>query len=260
MKYPGRVVRLGEADPKVVKAVKAQLNKALHLAQEAGGALDEANPNFGVTTEQAVKLFQSRNVDALRQPLRQDGEIGALTWAALFGEANVPVAEQAGTPLLQKVVEVAASQLGVREKPKNSNKGAEVVAYLHSTGTAPGNPWCCAFTYWCFGEAAKALGVANPMLQTAHCLTHWNGAKQQGAQRVHKSDAVANPALVKPGMLFIIDHGGGSGHTGVVERVAGEFIHTIEGNTDGSGTREGGGVYRLRRKIDTINKGFIDYA
>ncbi|TIC86145.1 CHAP domain-containing protein [Crenobacter intestini] len=260
MKYPGRVVRLGEADPKVVKAVKEQLNKALHLPQEGVGALDESNPNFGATTEQVVKLFQCRNADALGRPLLEDGEIGALTWAALFGEASVPVADQAKTPLLQKVVEVAASQVGVREVPKSSNRGPQVEVYLASTGTPAGSWWCCAFTYWCFREAATALGVANPMLNTAHCLTHWNGAKQRGAQRVHTGDAVANPALVKPGMLFILDKGGGNGHTGVVERVAGEFIYTIEGNSNASGGADGDGVYRLRRKIDTINKGFIDYA
>jgi hypothetical protein len=54
--------------------------------------------------------------------------------------------------------------------------------------------------------------------------------------------------------------GRGAGHTGLVESVAGGFITTIEGNTDASKTREGGGVYRLKRKILDINKGFIDYA
>jgi hypothetical protein len=38
------------------------------------------------------------------------------------------------------------------------------------------------------------------------------------------------------------------------------MVTTVEGNTDASGTREGGGVYRLRRKLNSINKGFIDYA
>jgi len=53
---------------------------------------------------------------------------------------------------------------------------------------------------------------------------------------------------------------GGTGHTGLVEAVEGGFITTVEGNTDASKTREGGGVYRLTRKIVDINKGFIDYA
>ena len=61
-------------------------------------------------------------------------------------------------------------------------------------------------------------------------------------------------------MLFIMDHGGGLGHTGIVEEVAAGLLTTIEGNTDASRTREGGGIYRLSRKINEINKGFIDYS
>jgi hypothetical protein len=61
-------------------------------------------------------------------------------------------------------------------------------------------------------------------------------------------------------MIFIIDHGRGLGHTGLVEKVSGGLLTTIEGNTDASKTREGGGVYRLTRKIVEINKGFIDYS
>jgi hypothetical protein len=57
-----------------------------------------------------------------------------------------------------------------------------------------------------------------------------------------------------------MDHGGGFGHTGFVERVDGGMMTTLEGNTDASKTREGGGVYRLTRKIADVNKGFIDYG
>jgi hypothetical protein len=61
-------------------------------------------------------------------------------------------------------------------------------------------------------------------------------------------------------MVFIMDHGGGLGHTGLVESVQGGLITTIEGNTNTALSREGGGVYRLTRKLVEINKGFIDYA
>jgi hypothetical protein len=60
-------------------------------------------------------------------------------------------------------------------------------------------------------------------------------------------------------MVFIMDFGGGRGHTGLVEHLAGGLLHTIEGNTDASRTREGGGVYRLTRKMVEVNTGFIDY-
>jgi len=46
----------------------------------------------------------------------------------------------------------------------------------------------------------------------------------------------------------------------LIEAVAGGLITTIEGNTDASQGREGGGVYRHVRKIANINKGYIDYS
>jgi len=98
------------------------------------------------------------------------------------------------------------------------------------------------------------------MVKTAGCLDHWNKAPSRGAKRIPAAAAKADPALIKPGMAFIMDHGGGLGHTGLVEKVAGGLLTTLEGNTDASKTREGGGVYRLIRKVGEINKGFIAYS
>jgi hypothetical protein len=56
--------------------------------------------------------------------------------------------------------------------------------------------------------------------------------------------------MIKPGMVFFIDTGGGKGHAGIVVSINGSNIETIEGNTDGSGSREGDGVYRRTRKIE----------
>jgi hypothetical protein len=44
------------------------------------------------------------------------------------------------------------------------------------------------------------------------------------------------------------------GHVGIVEQVlpSGKFVVTIEGNTNGSGSRDGGGVCRLTRPIKQI--------
>jgi hypothetical protein len=98
------------------------------------------------------------------------------------------------------------------------------------------------------------------MVKTAGCLDHWNRAAANGATRITTQKAAADPSLIKPGMIFIMDHGGGKGHTGLIEKVSGGILTTIEGNTDASKTREGGGVYRLSRKIVEVNKGFIDYS
>jgi hypothetical protein len=262
MDYPQRIVKAGETDAEVVKALKAQLNKMLVLEEDAALRLDPEDGNFGPKMKGVVKLFQARHVDAEGRPLRQDGEVGSVTWAILFGDDSVATSEAAADQLLSKVLEVAAGEEArqVREVPKNSNRGPQVEAYLARAGVSPGYAWCCAFVYWCFDEAAKASGRGNPMVRTAGCMDHWNRAAGHGAQRIAARTATADPSLVKPGMVFVMDHGGGLGHTGFVESIAGGLITTIEGNTDASKTREGGGVYRLRRKVGEINKGFIDYT
>ncbi len=260
MDYPGRIIKAGEQDAAIVRALKEQLNRVLVLAP--GDRLNPQDPNFGPRMKQLIKLFQARNVDNQGRPLKQDGEIGSLTWEALFGPATVPASAAPAEGLLEQVLAVAAGEEAkqVREVPRNSNRGPEVDAYLRSAGVSPGLSWCCAFVYWCFKEAAASLGRPNPMVRTAGCLDHWNRAPGNGARRVLAPQAVRNPELVRAGMVFIMDHGGGLGHTGLVERVDGGLITTIEGNTDASRTREGGGVYRLNRKLVEINKGFIDYA
>lgn len=262
MRYPGRVIKAGEKDRHIVQALKRKLNQVLALDSDPALRLDPANPSFGPRMKQIVKLFQSRHVDASGQPLKADGEVGSLTWGALFGATALPTTAVPASSFLKQVLGVAAAEAAkkVREIPKNSNRGPQINQYLKRVGLGPGYAWCCAFVYWCFDEAAKADGRANPMVKTAGCLDHWNRAKAQGAHRILNRHAVDDPGLVRPGMVFLMDHGAGAGHTGFVEKVAGGLIATIEGNTDASGTREGGGVYRLTRKLVSINKGFIDYS
>lgn len=262
MQYPGRIIKVGEQDASIVQALKRQLNEALGIKRDPVLRLDPHDSNFGPKMKQTVKLFQARNVDADGRSLKQDGEVGSLTWAALFGSDTVPVNDAASDQFLARVLQIAAGEEAkqVREVPKNSNRGPQVGAYLRRAGVSPGNAWCCAFVYWCFDEAAQAMRRSNPMVKTAGCLDHWRRAPSQRAQRILKQRAVGNPDLVRPGMIFIMDHGGGLGHTGLVERVTGGLLTTIEGNTDASRTREGGGVYRLIRKVVEINKGFIDYS
>ena len=239
--YPGRLVRFGESDAAVVAALQAALNEALVLHDAAALAVDPAKLVMNRAMVAAVKLFQARNVDAMGMPLKVDGKVGPLTWATLFGVGQTVSRDDAPSGFLHNVLAIAAGEANkqVREVPKNSNSGPEVDRYLMRAGVSPGLPWCCAFTYWCFDEAAQAAGRSNPMLRTAGCLQHWNKAESVGAKRIPAADATADPSLLQPGMAFIVDTGGGTGHTGLVEEVQGGYIATVEGNTDASLTREG---------------------
>jgi hypothetical protein len=250
MDYPGRNIKVGEQDANIVRTLKMKLNELLVLEHDPSLRLDPNNPNFGPRMRQTIKLFQARNVDMEGRPLVQDGVVGALTWAALFGKDTVPITTAASDQFLNTVIKIAAGEEAkhVVEVPLYSNRGPEVDAYLRRAGTDPPAYWCCAFVYWCFDEASKKLGCSNPMVKTAVCLDHWKRSVPKGAKRIPAQEAIDNPALVKPGMVFIVDHGGGNGHTGLVEKASGALLTTIEGNTNTSGSANGYGVFRRTQK------------
>jgi hypothetical protein len=254
--FPGKVVKLGHKDKETVRAVQHRLN-------EVGCGPLEEDGDFDRDTLSAVKLFQARSTDSSGLPLQVDGEIGPITWAALFGPQSVPIRNGSSSPLLAAVLDFAATQIGVMEVPPGSNRGPQVDEYVRSVGLSPEGrfAWCVAFIFFCFEHAAKKLGRRNPMIKTAGVLDHWNKAGNASIPRITASRAKDDPSLVKPGQIFVIDVGGGHGHSGMVERVIGGQLVTIEGNTNQSGSPEGIGVFRRSlRKIVSINKGFIDYG
>lgn len=255
--FPGRIIKTGERDKEIVKAVQQRLN-------ESGCGPLQGTGTFGPKTEKSVKLFQARFPDQDGNPLAVDGEVGSLTWARLFGSGSVPVTNVASAGLLTKVIEAARNEIGVMEVPSGSNRGPRVDQYVSSVGLSPTGrfAWCVAFIYFCFEQAAAELGRRNPMVKTGGVLAHWNkAASHPGATRIISRKAVDDPSLVKPGHIFVMDFGSGLGHSGLVEAVTGGKLITLEGNSNDGGSREGVGVFRRQaRKIASINKGFVAYT
>jgi len=249
------VVTPGDLDRSSVLAIQKRLN------QLGCGPIAE-DGDFGPETFEAVELFQARSVDHHGDPLVVDGRVGPMTWAALFGP--IPVIKVAENALHTRALQSATSQIGVMEQPPGSNRGPQVDMYLRSVGIDPADgsyAWCAAFVYWCFRDAAQALSVPNPAIRSAGVLDCWNRAGAAGVHRISSAEANNTPALVKPGMVFVMSMGSGNGHTGFVEEVDGVVLTTIEGNTNQGGSREGIGVFRRKgRRLSTINRGFIDYA
>jgi hypothetical protein len=239
-----------------VLAVQRQLNRI-------GCGPVVADGVYGAETAEAVELFQSRSVDKFSSPLKVDGQVGAMTWAALFGDATLPVATTAPSPLLSDVLNTAAAEIGTMEDPPGSNRGPKVDQYLSSVGLHPEEghyAWCAAFVYWCFQQSSQKLSIPNPVIRTAGVLDHWNRAGTTGVTRVSSQEATDSPIAVQPGMIFVLTTGSGNGHTGLVERIEGIRLTTIEGNTNQGGSREGVGVFRRDgRTIPTINRGFLLY-
>lgn len=251
MNYPGRTIKKGHKDQEIVKKIQEQ------LVSKGFGPLD-VDGDFGKITETAVKDFQSLSRDTNGNPLVVDGKLGPISWSVLFSvPVGLPEPDYQQSALLTKVIEIARNQIGVMEDPPGSNRGPKVEEYLKRAGCQPGDPWCASFIYWCFDEASKTMGISNKLPKTGSCMTHWS--ETIGRKIIHRN-AMNNPSLVKPGHIFIMDHGNWKGHTGIVTSVSDGYIRTIEGNTNIEGSREGLGVAELNRKIISINAGFIDYG
>ena len=258
--FPGRVISAGSDQRQAVLAIQQRLNALGCGPVDVDGA-------FGPQVIAAVELFQTRFGDPSGRALDIDGRVGPNTWAALFGQSTVPVQASVDSDLLKGVIDVAVSQIGIMENPLGSNRGPEVDDYLRRVGVNPASgsfAWCAAFVYFCFDEACKAMTppTTNPAVKTAGVLDHWVAAdKVARAKRISASEAQETPSLVKPGMAFFIRTSDVHGHCGMVEKVQGGNLTTIEGNTNPGGSREGIGVFRREaRTILNINLGYVLYS
>lgn len=150
------------------------------------------------------------------------------------------------SPLVARALDIAALHVGVREAGKN--RGPVVEAYLARANAHPGDPWCAAFVYYCFSQAALELVMPCPVPRSASVHRMWIKAPtfQRGEPTV--------------GSVVCWDHGHGRGHCGLVAEVGADWIFTIEGNTDDGGSREGDGVYKRSRRKDGVTLGYLDFS
>lgn len=132
--------------------------------------------------------------------------------------------------LALKALEIAESRIGQKENPLGSNWGHPVQDWLARVGVHAPAAWCMAFGWCCVDDAAKELGVSNPLPCSAGVLHAW-----QMVDAVHK--ITSDPQV---GDIFIMDLGGGLGHCGLVKAVPDAVaLVTIDGNTNNNGSREG---------------------
>ena len=164
MDFPGRIIKLNEADGSIVRFIATGLAKRGYAVTSPPGVYDRALKSL-------VKLYQSQNVDAAGRPLEVDGEVGSMTWGSLF---PTPVTVASGGSIATGALGMAVTQLGVMEQPLGSNAGPQVEKYLASVGLGGGFFWCMAFVHWCFREAATQSGQVNPFPKTAGCIDAWN--------------------------------------------------------------------------------------
>lgn len=161
----------------------------------------------------------------------------------------------------QRLIEIAIAEAdaNVREVG-GANRGERVEQYQRTVGLRPGDPWCAAFVAWCIMQSRDLTKA--PAWCSGSAITTWQrGSKRAGAaQRVTPLDAEFRKR-VAPGFVWVratdersakLARAGGwvKGHTGIVVAVDDAGFHTVEGNTNSAGSREGDGVYRKLHRWD----------
>jgi hypothetical protein len=148
---------------------------------------------------------------------------------------------------IELLITEATKYLGVEETPKNSNRGVCIDYWIRECGLDPalGLPWCAAYV----GQMGRqALGTSWPVPRTASvaAIAAW-AATRPGVLR-------SNP---RRGDLFLLWNESLKrfAHIGIVTEVEGDVTYrTIEGNTNGGGSREGSGVFARVRRVDGRTK------
>lgn len=190
---------------------------------------------FDTLTYDAVRAFQSSNVDADGLPLKVDGIAGPLTLSALSRSSKpskaafplgidfpaMPDASLGGTTTGRNGLRSAIGELraGAGEIGGN-NRGKWVRKYLNNLAPE-GSPWCAGFVSWCLSDG-------NPgNTPIAYSL----GARAILAE-CKKMGFIVNDSPL-PGDLVVWWRGsktGWEGHIGFVHQLKDGKLYTIEGN------------------------------
>jgi hypothetical protein len=141
---------------------------------------------------------------------------------------------------IEALIKKAQTQIGVCEEPKGSNKGPQVTTYQRRAGYTQPVPWCLCFLYWCVDEVCGDLEITNKLIRTGGCdeLLAW----ARGKGLAHDTPQAGDFGLVMKSQNDAV-------HVFLVEKVEGSTLHTIEGNTNDDGSREGYEVCRRVRKV-----------
>ena len=186
--------------------------------------------------------------------LLADGIDGPKTWDAIE-DTVVKDKPQVITPttpisntLAEKLVALAKKEVGV-EEINGTNCGPRVNEYKSATwlDSTKSWPWCAAFICWLMREAMKGGEYTFKRPQTAGAYDFENWCKEQDTNVLLKKPHGGD---IKAGDVVIFNFS----HIGLAISGPDEsgYVTTIEGNTDGVGSREGGAVLIKKRKLSSI--------
>lgn len=114
--------------------------------------------------------------------------------------------------------------------------------------------WCANTVFAAAHYSALDLNVQNPCPKTASVLHLWSMAKPEQHMVV--------PAR---GRIFILDHGGGKGHAGIISKVNPDgSLEWYSGNTNAAGSRTGDSLLWKSGDLEKVHHGkvvgFVDLS
>jgi len=208
------------------------------LLVQRGYAVD-INATFDARTRQALRAFQTQNLDQHGQPLVVDGVAGPLTWWSLqhpkpFIEAPTAVdycvlPATGGSRIGRAALAAAIGELAAHAgEVGGNNRGPFVRKYLAPAGIEEGNAWCASFVSWCFLQAVGGSKAAMPFAYSPSARTMLAEFRQLGWASAPGSGCVPLPGDIV--VWWRVSLQGWLGHVGLVHCVQDGMLYTIEGN------------------------------
>jgi hypothetical protein len=159
--------------------------------------------------------------------------------------------------LPELVASIAESKVGLRERG-GANQGTEIQEFFDADSYDPngsiagdsGYAWCAAFVcrivQLAMAKAGKAFTFQRPTTPGAWDFINWSLRQDNSTwtKKIPGNDIKRGDLIV-----FTFSHIGIA--TSGVDAATGTF-HTVEGNTNSEGSREGDGVYRKVRRTSQV--------
>lgn len=191
-----------------------------------------------------------------------------------FSSVSTGQESELSKKLRQQVRDIYTSQIGIREI--GTNTGPSVERYLSYVNLSKGNPWCAAFVCWVYGQA----GIENPKtgwspsLFPFHKVIWAKTENYYGKSGISQNVSDTNYAtgigmFIRPvrqpttanrqpytADIFALyfPEKKRIAHAGFIDQWDGNWLISVEGNTNASGSNEGDGVYRKRRPVKSVYK------
>ncbi|MBP5383762.1 MAG: CHAP domain-containing protein [Lachnospiraceae bacterium] len=147
-------------------------------------------------------------------------------------------------PKAEDIIKTALAEVGTTEYPPNSNHVKYNNDYYGGWEVSGSDyPWCCAFVWWIFNQHKPCL-----IKKTARCTDLGDWFKNQG--RFFQTPQTGDIVFFK-----FPTNNRWTNHVGIVTKISGSMIETIEGNTSISNQDNGGAVMQRKRYSNIVGYG-----